>query len=84
MPISGDPMPVFVIKGKDKLALDAIRAYRALCEERGLREQAREVGKALREMRLWQQRNDAAMQLPDHPHVPAASDNRPKPSGGES
>jgi hypothetical protein len=66
-----DPMPVFVIKGKDKLALEAIRAYRRLCEHYGLRTQAREVGKAHREMREWQQRNRAAMQLPDHPHVPA-------------
>ncbi len=65
-----DPMPVFTIKGKDRLALDAIKAYRALCEANGLTDQAREVGKAHREMRLWQARNAAAMQLPNHPHVP--------------
>lgn len=68
-----DPMPVFVIKGKDKLALAAIRAYRALCEEHGLTEQAQEVGKAHREMRGWQRRNAASMQIPNHPHVPVTS-----------
>ena len=75
-------MPVFVIKGKDRLALEAIRAYRALCEAHGLTDQAREVGKAHREMREWQRRNPAAMQLPDHPHVPATRTARPNAGGG--
>lgn len=65
-----DPMPVFTIKAKDRLALDTIRVYRALCEERGLTVQASEVGKALREIRLWQERNPERLQLPDHRHIP--------------
>jgi hypothetical protein len=66
-----DPMPIFVIKAKDRLALDAVRAYRALCEEHGLNWQAREVGKAHREMREWQDQHRDRMQMPDHRHVPA-------------
>lgn len=75
MAVTGDnQMPVFVIKGKDRLALDTIRAYQALCTDHGLTEQAREVGKAYREVLDWQRWNPGALQLPDHPHVPASGD----------
>lgn len=65
-----DPMPVFTIKAKDRLALEAIRAYRRLCVEHGLTAQAREVGQAMHEMRSWQERNPDRLQLPDHAHIP--------------
>ena len=65
-----DPMPVFTIKAKDELAHEAVRAYRRLCVEHGLTDQAREVGKAMQEMRLWRERNPDLLQLPDHAHVP--------------
>ncbi len=65
-----DPMPVFTIKAKDDLAIDAVDHYMALCQQRGLHEQAAEVWKAREEIREWQERNEARVQLPDHPHVP--------------
>jgi hypothetical protein len=65
-----DPMPVFTIKAKDDLAPAAIRAYRLLCGERGLLEQAAEVDKALDEITAWRARNPDLTKLPDHPHVP--------------
>lgn len=67
-------MPVFTIKAKDRLAIAVIHAYQALCEDRGLPQQAAEVGKALTEMVQWQARNPEQMQMPDHPHVPVGSD----------
>lgn len=73
-----DPMPVFVIKAKDKLALRTLEAYTTLCVQLGLDEQAREVDKAYEEMRQWQERNRDRIKFPDHPHVPATTDTRPQ------
>jgi hypothetical protein len=65
-----DPMPVFTIKAKDKLALKAVDAYRDLCLELGLYEQAAEVLLAYSEMSRWRDRNPDQVKLPDHAHVP--------------
>lgn len=73
----GDPMPEFVIKGKDLLALPALRAYRKACERAGIPEQAREVGKAYEEIAAWQSRHPDVVRLPDHRHVPAGRHDRP-------
>jgi hypothetical protein len=66
-----DPMPVFVIKAKDKLAVKAVMEYRRLCQVAGLDHQADEVLKAADEIDQWQGRNWDDVQLPDHDHVPA-------------
>ena len=71
---TGDPMPVFTIKAKDRLALDAIEAYRRACLSFGLSDQAAEVGKAMREIEDWQKRNPNAVKYPDHKHVPVTDD----------
>jgi hypothetical protein len=68
----GDPMPVFVIKAKDKLAASTIECYLTYCEDEGLDEQAEEVRKAIAEFEAWQARNPAAMKLPDHSHRPVS------------
>lgn len=73
-PESDDPMPVFVIKAKDALASQAVLAYRALCQEFGLREQAHEVGLAFQEMLNWRERNRELIKNPDHKHIPARSE----------
>lgn len=65
-----DPMPEFTIKAKDRLALDTVAAYRQLCIDNGLMEQAIEVTRAYVEINRWQQRNPERLQLPDHKHVP--------------
>lgn len=65
-----DPMPVFTIKAKDRLALDTIHHCYWLCEKAGLTEQAAEVRKAIDEMVGWRVRNHDAVQMPDHLHVP--------------
>jgi hypothetical protein len=70
-PLDDDPMPVFTIKGQDRLALETIEAYWVLCKRLGLHQQADEVSKALDEMRAWQNRNPGRMKLPDHEHRPA-------------
>ncbi len=70
-PASIDPMPVFVIKGKDALAVPAIEAYRRQCIEHGLDMQAASVERSIDEVKRWQSRNIDATKLPDHPHVPA-------------
>ncbi len=67
---NADPMPVFTIKAKDLLALDAVYAYYRLCEDARLWDQAREVMKAYDEMREWRDRNPGLLKEPDHPHVP--------------
>lgn len=64
-------MPVFVIKAKDALALEAVEAYRELCTKYGLHGQASEVQLAINEIELWQQDHGDEMRLPDHKHVPA-------------
>lgn len=73
-PAEEDPMPVFVIKGKDRLAPDAVNAYYALCLAQGLSGQAAEVADAAREIRDWQARRPDLVKTPDHPHVPARPD----------
>lgn len=72
-----DPMPFFVIKAKDRLALDAVRAYRNLCAAAGLDDQAFEVDEAINEIRAWQRRHPDEVRLPDHPHVPATEEPTP-------
>lgn len=68
---ANDPMPVFTIKAKDLLAVEAIEAYAELCRENGLHWQAEEVDKAINEIRAWQRRHAGEMKLPDHQHVHA-------------
>jgi hypothetical protein len=68
-----DPMPVFVIKGKDALAPDTVQAYFTLCLAQGLTRQAAEVADAAREIREWQARNPDLVKTPDHPHVPVSA-----------
>jgi hypothetical protein len=67
---STDPMPVFTIKAKDKLAVRAVEAYRRLCLELGLDAQADEVDKAIAEIVTWRKAHPDQVKLPDHPHVP--------------
>lgn len=43
-------MPVFTIKAKDRLAIVAVAAYRDLCLDKGLDEQAKQVSLAIEEM----------------------------------
>jgi hypothetical protein len=69
-----DPMPVFPLKAKDKLAVRTIESYRTYCEDEGLDAQADEVSKAIDEFEAWQARHPNAMKLPDHVHVPASAD----------
>lgn len=68
-----EPMPVFVIKAKDALAVDAIEAYRRDCIRHGLTEQAQEVNLALEEIKAWRRAHPDEVKLPDHKHVPAAA-----------
>jgi hypothetical protein len=74
-----DDMPVFVIKAKDRLAIDAIIDYRGLCTAHGLDEQAEQVQLAIDEIAVWQDANRHLVQLPDHPHVPASAPSEPVP-----
>lgn len=69
-PVAADPMPVFVIKAKDKLAPDAIGGYVALCEAVGLVDQTRQARHALSEVKSWQDRNAGHVKMPYHQHVP--------------
>lgn len=69
----GDPMPVFVIKAKDQLALDAVAAYRQLCLDHDLPHQAIEVTRAYAEINGWQQRHPDRVALPEHEHIPATA-----------
>lgn len=73
---AGDPMPVFVIKAKDRLAVAAVSAYRRLCEGEDLHDQARQVRLAAAEISAWRERNPELVKLPGHPHVPAAGTSR--------
>jgi hypothetical protein len=65
-------MPVFVLKGKDLVALDGILGYLQGCDARGLDDQVAEVTKAISEFAHWQHRNNNQVKLPDHKHVPAS------------
>jgi hypothetical protein len=71
--VDPDPMPVFVIKGKDRLASEAVAAYSKLCLDDGLDEQWAEVEVALAEIIVWQQRHPELVKTPDHKHVPAVA-----------
>ena len=73
MKIASDPMPVFTIQAKDRLAVAALVAYQALCDEWRLPRQAEEVEKAIDEMVAWRQRNPQQVKMPDRTHVPAMS-----------
>jgi hypothetical protein len=66
-----DPMPVFVIKGKDRLAPDAIGTYAQLCLDNEMIDQWAEVEHAKAEIVVWQERHPELVKTPDHPHVPA-------------
>lgn len=70
-PAEEDPMPVFVIKGKDSLAPAAVMAYADLCVSAGLEDQAGEVESAFLEITEWQRLHPDAVKTPDHKHVPA-------------
>jgi hypothetical protein len=74
-PVDEDPMPVFVIKGKDRLALAAVHSYFLLCLGRGLTSQAAEVSAAEREILEWQGRHRDQVKSPDHLHVPVTKGN---------
>ena len=66
-----DPMPTFVLKARDNLALAAVGAYIVACSAAGLDDQTLEVAKAMREIEEWRHRNPSLCKLPDHKHVPA-------------
>lgn len=66
-------MPVFTIKAKDLLAVEAIEAYRDLCVKYSLTDQADEVDEAIKEVAAWQQANPALTKMPDHCHVPTGA-----------
>ena len=77
-----DPtMPVFVIKAQDKLAVRAVEAYRQLCLQLGLDEQAGQVELALDEIKEWRQANPTRVKLPDHRHVRRSQPNEDDWSG---
>lgn len=63
-------MPVFVIKGKDALAVPTLKAYFDECVDHGLMSQAAEVERAIDEVSRWQRSNIDKTKLPDHRHVP--------------
>lgn len=67
-----DPMPVFTIKAKDRLAVRAVTHYAELCRDAGLETQAQEVEEAIAEMYAWRARHPKSVRLPDHKHVPVA------------
>ncbi len=69
-----DPMPVFVLKGKDALAADTVDWYMALCQARGLFAQAAQVQLAREEILAWQDRHPGRVKFPDHEHVPAGGE----------
>lgn len=72
-PVGDDPMPAFVIKGKDQLAPHAVLAYARLCHQAGLNDQAEQVMDAEQEITDWQERHPELVKEPDHQHVPARS-----------
>lgn len=68
--IIDDPMPVFVLKAKDDLAMIAILAYHHACRQADLWAQAIEVEKAMSEFWAWRAIHPDECKLPDHKHVP--------------
>lgn len=71
-----DPMPVFVIKAKDKIAPLIVAQYAEACRARGWDDQAAEVDKALDEINEWRDRHRDLVKVPEHKHVPAAQDRK--------
>lgn len=76
-----DYMPVFILKGQDRLALAAILDAQVLVV---LHAQAQEVQKAMEKMTLWQEDNPQRMKLPDHRNnsvtgMPMVPDGEPCP-----
>lgn len=67
------PVPTFVIRGTDALAIPVLRKYLAECRDHGLEEQAKEVETAVAEMSAWQRSHPTLTKLPDHKHVPAST-----------
>jgi hypothetical protein len=65
------PMPVFVIKAKDHLSIETVRAYRDLCVQHGLDAMAASVTEAMEEIAQWRIANPHLCKWPDHEHVPA-------------
>lgn len=65
------PMPVFVIKARDDLAVATIEVYAGLCTAAGLDDQREQVDRALDEIRAWRAANPDECRLPDHTHMPA-------------
>ncbi len=63
-------MPVFKIKAKDALAVEAIEAYRDLCVRESLTDQAGQVDLAIGEIEDWQAMHPGRVKLPDHVHMP--------------
>jgi hypothetical protein len=70
-------MPVFTIKAKDNLALEAICYYAHECRRRGLNDQADEVDKAIAEIQQWRAANPDVCKDPDHIHVPTTAGGQP-------
>jgi hypothetical protein len=66
-----DPMPVFVLRGRDGMTIKTLECYREYCADEGLDDQADQVHEAINEITEWQQRNPGLVKLPDHAHVPA-------------
>ena len=64
-----DDEPVFLIRGRDILAPEAVQAYMNLCKVLCLDEQAGEVDKAIDEIVEWQEANPNLVKDPDHAHV---------------
>lgn len=77
-----DPMPVFVIKAKDSLAMSAVEAYRILCRHSGMPGQADQVQLALDEIEAWQGRNPELVKAPYHRHIPARPATQTPPAAG--
>lgn len=77
-----DPMPVFVIKAKDSLAMSAVEAYRILCRHSGMPGQADQVQLALDEIEAWQGRNPELVKPPYHRHMPAGPATQTPPAAG--
>lgn len=69
--VKPDPMPRFVLLGKDKHTPETILAYAHACDRAGNHAQHDEAVKAYYEMLEWQQRNPDKVKEPDHKHVDA-------------
>jgi hypothetical protein len=70
-PAQSTPMPVFVIKARDNLSVEAVRDYYDLCVRNGLTAQAAQVRLALHEIAEWRVANPHLCKWPDHDHVSA-------------